>query len=352
VTVLVSERARGDLGNAASAKLRAAIAVCFENALSLPDLAEDDDFFDLGGDSVAAVDLALQLQDATGVTLPMTAVFDAPSIAAMADFIEASRERPEGAPVLLKPGKATCPVFLFPGAAGAAAGLRNLARALDTDQSVYAFDTPGLNKRSVILNKVEELADYHLPRLQAARPSGDFVLAGYSLGGLVAYEIAARLAALGTAPRLVILIDSVVSRTHYSLPVLLRIWRRRAQVHWQTVRKAPPTEALRLGAAHIPHVLRDIVPRKNGLVMRPGSVSDAGAKANRTYVPPRTATPAVLLWSQHEASQNSLDLVWRSRATRLRVIPIPGDHATAITAHLSTTAAAFSRALRLALPET
>ncbi len=347
MTVSVIDRAGGESGVAAPDKLRDAIALCFENALALPDLPEDADFFELGGDSVAAVDLALQLETATGIHLPMTAVFDAPSIAAMTEFLAACRHRPEGAPVLLKSGGQDCPVFLFPGACGAAAGLRSLARALDTDQQVFAFDSPGLNDRSKILRSVGDLADHHLPHLKAARPHGDVVLAGYSLGGLVAYEMATRLAAQGTPPRLVILIDSVVSRAHYSLPVLLRVWRRRAQFHWQTVRQAPPSQALRLGAAHIPHIFRDIVPRKSGLVMRQGSVSDAGAAANRAYLPPRYDHPAALLWSQHEAGQNSLDLVWNSRAPRLYVLPIPGDHASALTTHLPTTAAAFSQALRV-----
>jgi thioesterase domain-containing protein/acyl carrier protein len=349
VTALISERVRGDPGDAASSTLRARIAFCFAQTLAVSELDDDADFFDLGGDSVAALDLALRLQDATGIPLPMTAVFDAPSIAAMMAVIGAGPRRAEGAPIVLKPGAGRCPVFLFPGACGAAVGLRGLARALDTDQAVLGFDTPGFGGRSNFLARVEDLADAHVPHLRAAAPGGGCVLAGYSVGGLVAYELARRLAEEGAAPRLVVLIDSVISRAHYRLPDLLRIWRRRAGAHWQSVRQGSPATALRVGASHIPHVWRDIVPRRSKLAAHPVNVSDAGAIANRTYRPRRYDGPVALLWSQHGAEQNALDLVWHGRAPRLSVYPIPGAHLSAITAHLPTTAAAFSRALSAGL---
>jgi len=328
----------------------APITACFEHVLCQSGILPHDDFFELGGDSASAVELALEIEHVTGIALPMTAAFDAPTPAEMARLVESYRGREAGAPVLLKAGTGQAGLFLFPGAGGAASGLRPFALALDTDMPVYGFDTPGLNGKQPPLDRVQALAAHHLPRLRAVQPHGPYRLAGYSVGGLVAYELAQMLARQGERVALVGLIDTVVSRVHYGWPAILRIWARRARQHLLIARRLSPLRAVAYASARLRSVVPDIVPPTRGAVVRPGSVSDAGAEANRRYVPRRFDGRVVLLWSEALAEHNSLDIVWRTRARRLEVHRLPGDHDSVIGRDVAFASAAFSAALQQTRP--
>jgi thioesterase domain-containing protein/acyl carrier protein len=323
----------------------AAIKACFEHVLCTGPIAPDTDFFDLGGDSASAVELALEIETATGVALPMTAAFDAPTPAAMARLVESVRGRNAGEPVLLKQGSAAGPVFLFPGAGGAAVGLRRFALGLQTRRPVYGFDTPGLNGRQAPLDRTESLAAYFMPHLRALQPHGPYLLAGYSVGGLVAYEVAQRLRAQGEDVALVGLIDTAIDRRHYGWRALARIWARRARAHLLRMRGLRPLNALGYAGRHLRSVLFDIVPPPPKLARPSGSASDAGAEASRRYVPQAYDGQVVLLWSEAAAEYNSLDLAWRSRAPRLIVRRLRGDHRSAMAEDVASTSAAFSAAL-------
>jgi thioesterase domain-containing protein/acyl carrier protein len=319
---------------------------CFQHVLHLDHVAPDDAFFDLGGDSVAALELALSLESATGIAVPRTAAFDAPTPAEMTLLIEAHRSRDAGAPVLLKPGAWPEKLYLFPGAGGTALGLRTFARALNTDLAVHGFDAPGLDGRQAPFDRIEDLAAYHLHHLRRAQPHGPYRLAGYSVGGLVAFEMAQRLSHQGEAVAFLGLIDTFVSRRHYGWQALWRIWARRARCHLAIARRMPKLGALRYAAARLRNIVPDIVPPKRAVTLRPGSVSDAGAEASRQYAPRRYNGPVVLLWSQAGAEHTPLDIVWRTRARTLSVHRLRGDHNSVMTSDVASTAEVFSAALK------
>jgi acetoacetyl-CoA synthetase len=356
VGVLADVSARSSPGDAPDVlgleggSVYASVKTCFEHVLRLAAIAPDEDFFELGGDSASAVELALEIEAATGIALPMTAAFDAPTPLEMARLIDSYRGRNAGAPVLLKPG--TGELFVFPGAGGAAVGLRQFARGLDTGFAVYGFDTPGLNGKQAPLDRIEALAAYFLPHLREVQPHGPYYLAGYSVGGMVAFEVAQRLRAAGEAVELVGLIDSAIARGHYGVAAVARIWVRRAGDHLRQARRLKPLHALRYAARHMRSMVFDIVPphRKN---LRPaGTASDAGAEAARRYIPRRYDGRAVLLWTEAAAEFNSLDLAWGTRIRRLSVRHLPGDHMSAMTTHVASTSDAFSAALAESLAGT
>jgi thioesterase domain-containing protein/acyl carrier protein len=319
---------------------------CFEQVLQLDHVAPDDEFFELGGDSVAALELALTLESATGIAVPRTAAFDAPTPAEMTLLIEAQHQRHAGEPVLLTPNAGPGKLFLFPGAGGTALGLRSFARALRTDLAVYGFDAPGLDGRQAPYDRIEDLAAYHLRHLRHAQPHGPYHLAGYSVGGLVAFEVAQRLSQQGEAVAFLGLIDSFVSRRHYGWAALFRIWARRARRHLAVARRMRKIRALRYAAARLRNIVPDILPPTPAVTLRPGSVSDAGAEANRHYAPRRYNGPVALLWSQAGAEHTPLDIVWRTRARNLAVHRLRGDHNSVMTSEIANTSEVFSAALK------
>jgi thioesterase domain-containing protein/acyl carrier protein len=326
-------------------KSLASIKACFQHVLCVADIGDGEDFFDLGGDSASAVELALEIEAATGIALPMTAAFDAPTPFEMARLVDSYRGRNGGEPVLLKTGSGAGSLFVFPGAGGAAVGLRQFARGLDTGFAVYGFDTPGLNGKQAPLDRIEALAAYFLPHLRAQQPHGPYYLAGYSVGGLVAFEVARRLRAAGEAVALLGLIDSAMARRHYGLPAVARIWVRRAGDHLRRARRLKPLQAIRYAARHMRSMVFDIVPPHMPNLRPAGTASDAGAEAARRYIPRRYDGRAVLLWTEAAAEFNALDLAWGARIRRLGVRRLPGDHMSAMTTHVASTSAAFSVAL-------
>jgi pimeloyl-ACP methyl ester carboxylesterase len=91
---------------------------------------------------------------------------------------------------------------------------RQVPEFLDSDRPVYALKHQGGDGERIPLNTVEAIAERYLADLRSAVPSGPVILCGYSFGGVVAYEMAQRLAAIGERPPLVIVIDSYAPSLH------------------------------------------------------------------------------------------------------------------------------------------
>jgi thioesterase domain-containing protein/acyl carrier protein len=159
-------------------------------ALRLPSVAHDADFFDLGGDSLMAVGLFLEIESALGVKLPITAIYDAPTIAAQVELIAA-----EAAPgyqhlVSLKEGDDTQPLFIVHGVGGTVMELAGLGRALETNRAVYAIQARGLDGAEPPLESIPGMAALYVDVIRGKQPQGPYLIGGYSFGGLVALEMA------------------------------------------------------------------------------------------------------------------------------------------------------------------
>ena len=159
-------------------------------ALRLPSVAHDADFFDLGGDSLMAVGLFLEIESALGVKLPITAIYDAPTIAAQVELIAA-----EAAPgyrhlVLLKEGDESQPLFIVHGVGGTVMELAGLGRALDTHRAVYAIQARGLDGAEPPLESIPGMAALYVDVIRGKQSQGPYLIGGYSFGGLVALEMA------------------------------------------------------------------------------------------------------------------------------------------------------------------
>jgi thioesterase domain-containing protein len=99
------------------------------------------------------------------------------------------------------------PLFFIAPGAGSSLCYRSLARRVATDRPCYGLETPGLYGGSAPMSRFEDIANHHLATIRRLYPEGPFVLAGWSVGAMVAHEIARR--AGGQVP-LVIGIDGQV----------------------------------------------------------------------------------------------------------------------------------------------
>lgn len=174
-------------------------------------VAIDDDFFDLGGDSLLAVEVGLHVEAAFGVVLPLTAMFEAPTVSGMARALEdvrsgAALKVPRLVP--LRPEGTTRPLFVVSGLGGHAFALRELAQLLSANQRVFGMRPRGLDDRQPPHDRIEDMAAYYIEAIREFAPDGPYDLAGFSAGGIVAYEIAQQLLAAGAQMGLLALIDT------------------------------------------------------------------------------------------------------------------------------------------------
>ncbi|HOY65265.1 MAG TPA: amino acid adenylation domain-containing protein [Candidatus Ozemobacteraceae bacterium] len=180
----------------------------WERLLELPAIGVTDNFFDRGGHSLLAVRLMAQTKERFGLNLPLSALFENPTIAQLAPLIRSGGTTgPSRALVRLRKGRGEPLFFIHPGG-GTVHCYHELAHRLPAAGSIYALQAFGIEKGESTLPTVEAMAEAYLDEIRAAEPDGPYHLAGWSFGGYVAHEIARRLAAAGARLGMVGLLDT------------------------------------------------------------------------------------------------------------------------------------------------
>ncbi|MEU8542173.1 amino acid adenylation domain-containing protein [Streptomyces sp. NPDC048717] len=189
--------------------------------LGIERIGVHDDFFALGGHSLLAVRLVALANAAFGCSLGVAAVLEHPTIAGQAALLRepgamggtaggtvgAPAHGPLDVVTLRATGRGT-PLFLVHPVGGGVTCYRELSAALGDEQPVYALPAPGLTGGRETPASVAELAGHCVRALRAVRPKGPYAVGGWSFGGLVAQEVACRLADQGENVTLLAMIDS------------------------------------------------------------------------------------------------------------------------------------------------
>lgn len=209
----------------------------WKDLLGVPHVGLDDDFFEIGGHSLIAVRLFRSIKKAFAIDIPMSVLFEAPTIAQCARLIEeqigtepatslpaGGAEASAGEPartkapalstrhaVLMSPrDRQGTPLFICAGMFGNILNLRQLALHLSTDRPVYGMQARGLFGGLAPHETFEDMAEDYLAEIRQIQPSGPYYLAGFSGGGLVAYEMAQRLTAAGETVAQVVMLDTPI----------------------------------------------------------------------------------------------------------------------------------------------
>ena len=184
----------------------------FAEALGVPRVGIADDFFDLGGHSVLAAQLINRVRAALGVELTIRDLFDAPTVAELAERLQ-MENREDAFEVLLPLRRrgSRPPLFCMHPAGGLSWCYSGLMRALGPEVPIYGLQSGVLTRRSELTDSVEELADEFLAQIRAVQPHGPYHLLGWSFGGTVAYAMATRLQQLGEEVAFLSMLDSYPS---------------------------------------------------------------------------------------------------------------------------------------------
>ena len=150
------------------------------------------------------------IQERFGVTLPLSALFHGANIEAMAPLLREQVGAVKESPlVAVKPGGSRPPLFLVHPIGGGVMCYAELARVLDDDQPLYAFEAIEPGSRDMAPeNEMRHIVSGYLSTLREVQPEGPYHLGGWSHGGSIALEMARQLKAQGQAVAPLILIDS------------------------------------------------------------------------------------------------------------------------------------------------
>ncbi|MFI4862275.1 MAG: amino acid adenylation domain-containing protein [Phycisphaerales bacterium JB063] len=188
------------------------IATLFEQVLGVAGPGVLDSFFDLGGDSLSAVDLLLRLEKHFGQAPPLAAFYAQPTILDLANQYT-GEDKPidldAAAIVRLNPHTQRPTLFAMAGKGGSVMCMRPLAQLL-ADRCVLGVQYPGVADGQPPHDDIPALAQVMARRIQKAQPTGPYRLMGYSFGGLVAYETARQLQHTGQPIAELIMLDTHV----------------------------------------------------------------------------------------------------------------------------------------------
>ena len=175
----------------------------------------DADFFRLGGDSLSAVRLLLEIQQHWGRDPGLGAIFSHPQVAALAAQLDAPERAPdhglEPSITLASDVPGRAPLFVIHPAGGIAWNYRTLAAALQPARAVHGLQSPALDTQAPLPESIEALATQYAARIEQLQPQGPVHLLGWSVGGIIAQAIAVHLQARQRAVGSLVLLDAYPS---------------------------------------------------------------------------------------------------------------------------------------------
>jgi thioesterase domain-containing protein len=144
------------------------------------------------------VQVMTRLEKETGKRLPLATLFEHPTVEALAAQLQLdSKFVAWNSLVPIKPHGHKTPLYIVHGAGLNVLIFNALSKNMDPDQPIYGLQAKGLDGVEEPLDTIEGMASHYLAAILAANPTGPYALAGYSFGGIIAYEMARQLLAMG-----------------------------------------------------------------------------------------------------------------------------------------------------------
>jgi aspartate racemase len=208
---------------APSTPLEATVCDAFTQTLDIERAGVDDDFFTLGGNSLAAAQLVARLAESTGVDVPVQWIFTDPTPQSLAHRIDTrlhgiDEQDPGDALSVMLPlrtaGTAP-PLFCVHPAVGLAWCFSGLVQHLDPDRPVQGLQSPAFTEPTATFDTLDQLAARYVREIRTVQPHGPYHLLGYSLGGTIAHAIAVQLRSDGDSVATLAMMDTrvVTART-------------------------------------------------------------------------------------------------------------------------------------------
>jgi thioesterase domain-containing protein/acyl carrier protein len=176
--------------------------------LGVSDVGVTDDFFELGGDSLSAVRLIARVEAEFGRRLPLSALLRGGTVEALSAVVGHATDQPDTPLIAIQPEGDRPPLVLVHPVGGHVLCYAPLAQRLGSNQPVYGLESIGLESDASPLTSIEEMASCYLAALRHLPAQRPLFLGGWSLGGVVAFEMCRQLQAAGHEVAGLLLVDS------------------------------------------------------------------------------------------------------------------------------------------------
>ncbi|MBN1148156.1 MAG: amino acid adenylation domain-containing protein [Anaerolineales bacterium] len=181
----------------------------WEHVLGAKPVGVQDDYFELGGNSLLAAQLFTQIEKVFGKKLPLATLFQAPTIEQQAAILRQQDYAPDWSSlVALRTQGQRPPLFFAAPVGGNVLSYRDLVMHLPSDQPCYGLQALGLDGTQTVHRSVHDIAAHYINEIRAVQPDGPYYLLGSSFGGLVVYEMAQQLHDQGQSIALVVMFDA------------------------------------------------------------------------------------------------------------------------------------------------
>jgi thioesterase domain-containing protein/acyl carrier protein len=317
----------------------------WEEVLGIQPIGIQNNFFELGGNSLLAVQMLAQVEKQCGKNLPITTLLSSPTIQELAKVLCTLEEQTRvGDLVPLRSIGTKPPLFCIYGILL----YQDLVNQLGSNQPVYGvylheevelLKTGNVDQHNSIFASVQTIAARYLQAIRTLQPKGPYYLAGESFGGVVAFEMAQQLQAEGEEVALVALFDSLAPNSLARMPLVQRL-----KLHGQLLlkqglpyllEKAQPLIKL-LQQKFFARSDRQLQPSREGV---PQTITEKAPqdirqevrqRASRLYFPQPYSGKMVLFYAmERDAFEGECDrdLGWKSVAAGgLQIYDVPGNH--------------------------
>lgn len=208
----VSADADADSALDAGSSIEVLLTSVWRRVLGHDEFEAEDDFFDVGGDSLLATWVVAEISRALGRQVALSALLEDSTIADLSARLAADIDSlstaflPAGSQITtLRPGPARRSLVLFHPLGGEVVAYREVARQITAPLRVLGITWTG--ERPGAAGSLESLAAAHVEQLRATQAS-PYLLAGWSFGGVLAFEVARQLTQAGESVEFLGLIDA------------------------------------------------------------------------------------------------------------------------------------------------
>ncbi len=339
------------------------LATAWAELLGTDRIGAGDNFFSLGGNSLHGTQLIARIRDHLGIRLDPRLLFTSPVLEQLATRLDEGSEGDpvsgDGIVVTLQPHGTRPPLFFVHPVGGSVAQYVRLARLLGEEQPFHALEDPGLHGQP-LADELAERAEQYVAAIRRIQPEGPYQLGGWSLGGVLAFEMARQLAAAGADVASVIALDSgLPEQTDDLLPyadIMAGFIRDVCGIAGVRPPEADPARLPSLDGldeGELEDLALDLLDRSG--LLPSGTRTEMRARmrvfaANtRAYVShrPQPFSGRTVLIRAAGTVETADPAAWRAVAPRLEVVTVPGDHYTLLQVpHLDALTAALRDSLR------
>lgn len=340
------------------------LAAIWSEVLNVGAISREDDFFELGGNSLAGLRMFARIGREFGVSLPLSTLLHARTLRDLAQMIESggaskvSSVKDAGHIATIRSSGELPPIFAIHGGDGGVIFYRELAERLPRNRPFHAIESPHLGRAETIeIGSIERTAAGYIELIRSIHPDGPYLLAGYSFGGLVAYEMARQLFAQGESVPYLALFDTLNPVT----PVREYSMAERIAVRWQSQGDKPLLTKMKTLAGRFASGI-ETSRRIKAEVEAAGRASPAEAHSEMRAIQLREAHYEVMkdykpssydgkmtLFRAHAVNDKfeiPPDYGWSHLVRELEVVEVPGEHLTLFDkGNASALASEFSKRL-------